>query len=343
MAYNGKHNLKNHPKTKIKPVPIVLATLSLVGVLKVNALLRKDDDIDLSPSQRIDSTITTYTLDNVLNNLKSKYFLSDEYGLTFEGLLFEFFESKVTDLTSLEELLSSKDLEEQISSYILTKSPLPIRMYKDSNNEEIISNLSIITSNTELMALINKLSLTYGIDEGLIIASIAHNITNGIIDTKNPMGIGDMWFNLDSKYTIYNYSLDEPETIVPLERNRSYSLEKALRYNIIITQSSIKQASGDSIEAISYLKYGPNLIHINQNEKDKLLTITNEILTYLNYYHKRNSYNLTTYYTLNKDNKSKKVERVQSQEYTEHLYNEIITSLTNYYKNNLFQKESTLS
>ena len=340
MAYNGKHSVQNHPKVNIKPGPIILATLTLVGILKANSLLKKDNEIDLSPKGRIDSTVSKQTIDSIINSLKDKYHLSDDYGLTFEGLLYDFFENKFNGLNDnekeiiLEELLKSKDLEELISHYIKSKSSLPIRMYNFIDNPEAKVNIKIITTNESLMSLIDKLSLTYGIDKGLIISCIAQNMTGGLIDKQNPMGIGEKWYNLDSTYTIYNYSLDGPETIEKIEKSDIKTLEEALKYNIIIAQSSIKQSSGDSIEALSYLKYGPTLVRINTKESEEVKKATDEILSILSFYYKRNSFNLTTYYTLNKDNKSKKIERVQSYEYTDFLYNELLDYLTNWYKNN---------
>ena len=91
MAYNGKHSVQNHPKVNIKPGPIILATLTLVGILKANSLLKKDNEIDLSPKGRIDSTVSKQTIASIINSLKDKYHLSDDYGLTFEGLLYDFF------------------------------------------------------------------------------------------------------------------------------------------------------------------------------------------------------------------------------------------------------------
>ena len=342
MAYNGKHNLQNHPKVTIKTKPFILATLALLGVLKLNSLLKKDDpiELDLTNKEGLELVINQDNIDNIFSNLKSKYILSDDYGLTFEGLLYDFFETKFNGLNDnekeiiIEELLKNKDLEEIMSHYIKAKSTLPIRMYHFTTSPEAQNNLSIITSNNELMSLINRLSLTYGIDEGIVVSCIAQNMTNGIIDHTNPMGIGDKWYNLDSTYTVYNYSLDEPEAIQKIEKSRIKSLEEALKYNIIIVQSSIKQSSGDSIEALSYLKYGPSLIKMNAKESEELKKSTDEILSYLSYYRKRNSFNLTTYYTLNKDNKNRKVERVQAFEYTDYLYNELLDNLTNWYRNN---------
>lgn len=333
--YNGRHVCKNHPKVNNKGT-IILASLVLASSLSIFAINKDNEEMDIKNVYNSEiSYVNEVDFSSILSSLKSKYILTDEYGLTFEGLVSSYFESQLSGIPNeeinknLALLLHDSDIETKIFNYVVTNSPVPIKLYnyKDSSNMRV--NLDKVLNNQELMDYIDTYSPIYGEDKGKIISIIAQNLenTNGRIDYKNPMGAGNKWYHLDSKYSVYNYSTNENEKINPINEKNIVNLKGGILYNIIISQSSIKQAGGDGIEALSHLKFGPNLLTLTDEEKETALNVTDEILSYLSIYFKRNSFNLTTNYTLNPDNTHVTTERVQSREYTYYVINDFINNL----------------
>ena len=334
--YNGKHICKNHPKVNNKGT-IILASLVLASSLSIFAINKDNEEMDIKNISNSEiSYVTEADFTSILSSLKSKYILTDEYGLTYEGLVASYFESQLSGIPNeeinkkLTLLLQDSDIETKIFNYVVTNSPVPIKLfnYKDSSNMK--SNLDLVLNNQELMDYIHTYAPIYGEDEGKIISIIAQNLdnTNGRIDYKNPMGVGNKWYHLDSKYSVYNYSKNENEKITPITEKNIVNLNGGILYNIIVSQSSIKQAGGNGIEALSHLKFGPNLLTLNNEEKETVLNVTDEILSYLSIYYKRNSFNLTTNYTLDPDNIHVTTERVQSREYTYYVINDFINNLS---------------
>ncbi len=339
--YNGKHICKNHPKVSNKGA-LILASIALASSLSVFALKKDNSKIEIKPTVDY-TTIANIDLDSILSSLKSKYILIDEYGTTFEGLVFEYFSDQLDGLNNQEKsikissLLNDSNLETNIINYVFTNSPLPIKTYNFKDNPNIVNNINNVLSNVELMNYIHEYATTYGENEGKIIAMIAQN-ASGFINDKNPMGAGNKWYNLDSNYSVFNYDTNKNQKIQNLEKKDINGLKEAILYNILVSQSSVKQAGGNGIEAISYFKFGPNLLNLSDEEEISIQNTTDEILSYLSYYFKRNSFTLTTNYTLNEDNMRTFNERVQSKEYTYYVINDVINNLSialnqNYNKN----------
>lgn len=335
--YNGKHTAQNHPNVSNKgKATIVLAGVLLASSLSAHALAKQDKEMDIKnikPQKQIESTLPLPEVSTIIDHIKAQYLLKDEHGPTFEGLIFDYFnkslENIATDkqIDALNQILQDKDLINKIYNYAINNSNIPITLFNSIDNQEVTNNIQIIKTNEQLMKYIKKYANTYGEDENKIIALIANNMNDGIINNNNPLGINNEWFTLGAKYSVYNYELNTNQDLRNFKNNSKRSLEEAILYGIMVCQSSIKQANGNGFDSFAYIKYGPHITKLTSEQKNDLENYRNEILTTMTKCSRISSPVFITNYTLSLSNSHQTMERIQSEEYTFNIINRIITEL----------------
>lgn len=335
----GKHIAQNHPKVnKINMRVAILASTVLVGTLSVYALSKIDKDASLDNDAKGNIAYTSVQDVSVsLNGLKTQYITQDQNGLTFEGLIFDYFESQLNGLdnsaklTAIQDMLNDKDLDAKIYNYVMTKSNIKEIELADFLEEDAKSNLEIVRNNETLMNLVNKYCGLYGEDINKIVALIAHNMTNGQINTNNLIGANSSWFNLDASRSVTG--LDQKEiNLRTFFDNNNRGLESYVLYNILISQSCNKEANGNPVNAMNYLFNGP---YFTGNDEERI----DEVMTYMMV--DKSSEAITIRYTYVNSNGSttERTQRVQTKDFTANMINQIITqlnvSITNTYGKSL--------
>lgn len=335
--YNGKHVVQNHPNVANKgKATIVLAGIILASSLSAHALTKQDKEININNkafSKQYESTIALPEVSTIIEHIKAQYRLEDEYGLTFEGLIFDYFNKTLLNISEekqldvISQILQDKDLINKIYNYAINNSNIPITLFKNVENQNVTENIKIIKSNEQLMKYIRTYANTYGEDQNKIIALIAYNMNNGNINNNNPLGINNDWFTLGAKYSVYNYDLNTNQDLRNFKNNSKRSLEEAILYGIMVTQSSIKQANGNGLDSFAYIKYGPHITKLTDEQKNDIENYKNEILSYIVKSSSMSSPVFITNYTLSENNTRQTMERIQSEEYTFNIINRIITEL----------------
>lgn len=335
--YNGKHVVQNHPNVANKgKATIVLAGIILASSLSAHALTKQDKEININNktfSKQYESTIALPEVNTIIEHIKAQYRLEDEYGLTFEGLIFDYFNKTLLNISEekqldvISQILQDKDLINKIYNYAINNSNIPITLFKNVENQNVTENIKIIKSNEQLMKYIRTYANTYGEDQNKIIALIAYNMNNGNINNNNPLGINNDWFTLGAKYSVYNYDLNTNQDLRNFKNNSKRSLEEAILYGIMVNQSSIKQANGNGLDSFAYIKYGPHITKLTNEQKNDIENYKNEILSCIVKSSSMSSPVFITNYTLSENNTRQTMERIQSEEYTFNIINRIITEL----------------
>ena len=325
---NGKHVAQNHPKVDNTNKRVaILASTVLVAVLSVYA----SSKFDIAPVDNSGKDNISYANTNVqdisvnLNGLKTQYTIQDQYGLTFEGLVFDYFESQLNGLdnngklATMRNMLNDQDLDTKIYNYVMSKTNVKEIEFADSLKEEAQSNISIVRNDEPLMTLINKYCELYGEDVNKIVALIAHNMTNGIINTNNLIGANVSWFSLDASRSVTNLNKEEIN-LKTFFNNHNRGLESYVLYNVLISQSCNKEANGNPVNALNYVFNGP---YFMGNDEEKI----DEVITYMMLDSSSESVTIKYSYVDSNGNATERIQRVQTKDYTSNIINQIITQL----------------
>ncbi len=343
MNYNAKHACNNHPKVLNKEkATLILASTLLVSALSAHALTKNDKDIVFPQNnfnnKQIESTISVNNVNDLINHLKIKYQTIDDYGFTFEGLVINYFENALASVPEEEQskvlnnILEDKDLINNIYNYAKKNSPIYLNVVENIENKEINENIKAIMTNSDLMETIRKYSKMYGENTSKVVILLAMNMKDGQINKDNPLGISDEWRSLNSSRTVYNYELNENQSLNEYSKYTG-SLKNNLRYNIMVCQNSVKEADGSAVGSFKYIKYGPEAKTINDNES--LEEYRALVLSYLAKYNKT----LVTNYTLHENDTKVYAQRLLTEDDVSNIINQIITemsaNLTNTYNKNM--------
>lgn len=285
MATRGKHEAKNHPKTKgngIVPGIIILSGVILFSTAAARMATRKDPEIHLKPG--IFATKEYDDVKDLLSGISSNYKMEDVYGLTDIGLVFQYYQNELKGLSpeeqreKIKELINDDDLYAKVIFSVEEAKNEPSFEFElvdvDQNNIEVVKN------NENVMQYIQKYCQEYKINQDVIIAILATNVHSGTLNPSNPFGLNGFWNgSVNSTRTVWNYEDGTKDDLMIMQRTARSSIESAIRYGIMVYASSAKEANGNTEDTLRifysspYPEYAPRSNTMNEDKfKDSVLT-----------------------------------------------------------------------
>ena len=245
------------------------------------------------------------------------------------------------DLINLQELLSDKEtLIEGILSYIKIADNGLQNISYTPNPDTNIENLKVVLANQDLMARIDKYSAQYGIPKSIAVGWCAFTTKNGELST-NPFYIQDYWKNLTVYRSAINFSIKndgskkpngKPINEVDLrEFCNAYSLQTSLNDDqqaemFFRIMNNLMKGEGDLERAILLYPVGNDTSFDNLPERQQvsLINMKDAVLSYAAIYENDARFTVCATRANVNGNPSRRYVVVESSEYQNDIYNELI-------------------